>query len=247
MTTSRNHSNKNNLIIGTICARGGSKGLPGKNLRYLADKPLIAHTIECAKNCPILQRVLVSTDEKEIAKVAERYGAEVPFMRPEYLATDCSSKWLVFRHLVKTFEQIEKARIEILVDLDTGVPLRRPGDIVACVNRLVNSRIDLVVTAYEAERNPYFNMVELNETGYAHISKTPHKPIINRQNAPRVYSLSPGVYAIRRKTLWEYEHWSKSRFQIHVIPRERAIDIDSDLDFRFAEYLLKRQEYKNVS
>src|SRR4051812_5571583 len=123
------------MIIGAICARGGSKGVPRKNLRALAGRPLIAHTIACARACPELQRVVVSTDDAEIAEAARLHGAEVPFVRPGDLARDDSSKWDVFRHLVRTLEEASGRRVEILVDLDTGVPLRRPADISGCVRQ----------------------------------------------------------------------------------------------------------------
>jgi CMP-N,N'-diacetyllegionaminic acid synthase len=230
---------KDLVIIGAIGSRGGSKGVPRKNVRLLAGKPLIAHTIECARACPVLQRVVVSTDDEEIAQVARRYGAEVPFMRPAHLAQDHSSKWPVFQHLVETLEQMDGRRSDVLVDLDTGVALREPSDIIACVEQLLSQEAEVVVTAYEAERNPYFDMVELDENGYALISKRPAQPIASRQAAPPVYSLSPAVFAICRDALWQYEHWSQAKLQIHVIPRERAVDIDIELDFRFIEFLMK--------
>jgi CMP-N,N'-diacetyllegionaminic acid synthase len=230
------------MIVGAICARGGSKGVPRKNLRPLAGLPLIAHTIQCAQACPILQRVVVSTDDNEIMEVAKQYGAEVPFVRPAHLAQDDSSKWLVFRHLVQTLEQMTGRRIDVLVDLDTGVPLRQPSDIVGCVEQLLSGQAEVVGTAYEAERNPYFNMVEVDANGFAKIVKPPAKPIAYRQAAPLVYSLSPAVYAMLRDALWQYEHWSEAKLQIHVVPRERAVDIDTELDSRFVEYLMQLQE-----
>src|SRR3972149_2327521 len=175
------------IIVGSICARGGSKGVPRKNLRPLGTQPLIAYTIECAQQCPVLSRVVVSTDDDEIADVARQYGADVPFMRPDYLAQDNSSKWDVFRHLVSTLEEMDGTRVDILVDLDTGVPLRSISDIVGCVRELVSGFADLVTTAYEAERNPYFNMAEIGEDGYAHIVARPAKPIVYRQGGgPRL-------------------------------------------------------------
>ena len=143
--------NQSKVIVGAICARAGSKGISRKNLRPLAGKPLIAHTIQCAQGCPILQRIVVSTDDEEIAKVAKQYGAEIPFMRPAHLAKDDSPKWSVFRHLVQTLEQMTAERIDVLVDLDTGVPLRQPADIIGCVEELLAGAADVVVTAYEAE------------------------------------------------------------------------------------------------
>jgi CMP-N,N'-diacetyllegionaminic acid synthase len=229
-------------IVGAICARGGSKGVPRKNVRLLAGKPLIAHTIECARACPFFDRIVTSTDDDEIAAIARQHGAEVPFLRPSHLAQDDSPKWGVFRHLVQYLEQVGGERVDVLVDLDTGVPLRQPADIVGCVEHLLSDRAEVVATAYEAERNPYFNMVEFRADGFATIVKPPAKPIANRQSAPRVYSLSPAVYAMVRDALWRYEHWSEARLQIYPLPRERAIDIDSEFDFALVEYLLHAQK-----
>lgn len=228
----------NEYIVGAICARGGSKGVRRKNLRMLNGKPLIYYTVECARQCHRLDRVVVSTDDEEIAQAARQYGAEVPFMRPAHLAQDDSSKWDVFRHLVETLESLEGRRVDILVDLDTGVPLRQPEDITKCIEALIESDADVVVTAYEPERNPYFNMVEVGADGYARISKPLEEPITRRQDAPNVYGLSPAVYALRRDALWKYGHWAHSKMKISLLPRERAVDIDTELDFRFVEFLM---------
>jgi len=225
-------------IVGAICARGGSKGVPRKNIRELGGIPLIGRTIQCAKLCDELDTVVVSTDDTEIAQVAKNFGGEVPFMRPEHLAQDDSPKWLVFRHLVEQWEQMNGKAVDVLVDLDIGVPLREPQDISSCLELLLGTDAEVVGTAYEAERNPYFNMVELDEKGLAKIVKPLSSPIAARQAAPMVYSLSPAVYAIRRQALWDYEHWSQSKYRLSIIPRERAIDIDTEMDFRFVEFLM---------
>ena len=234
--------NKDGLILGAICARGGSKGVPRKSLRRLGGLPLIARTIQCAQACSMFDRVVVSTDDQEIAEVAKKYGAEVPFIRPAHLAQDDSPKWPVFRHLVESMERMTGQRVDVLVDLDLGVPLRQPSDITGCVEHLLASHADVVTTAYEAERNPYFNMVEVNTEGLCQIVKRLSKPIACRQEAPAVFSLSPSVFAIRRAALWQYEHWSQSKFQIYVVPRERAVDIDTETDFRFVESLMGLHE-----
>jgi CMP-N,N'-diacetyllegionaminic acid synthase len=238
-----NHPEAN--IVGAICARGGSKGVIRKNLRPLAGKPLIAHAIQCARACTLLRRVVVSTDDHAIADIAKEHGAEVPFIRPADLAQDDTSKWHVFQHLVKFLETMDGTRVDVLVDLDSGVPLRKPADVAHCVTQLLSGDADLVVTAYEADRNPYFNMVELDGEGLAKIVKPSERPIVCRQEAPRVYSLSPAVYAIRRHALWQYEHWSEAKFQIYRLPRERAIDIDSELDFHLVEFLMQQQRERN--
>ena len=170
-------NNRETNIVGAICARGGSKGVPRKNLRPLAGKPLIAHAIQCAQACSVLRRVVVSTDDHEIADIAKEHGAEVPFIRPAHLALDDTSKWPVFQHLVEALEHANGQRVDVLVDLDSGVPLRKPSDIDECVNQLLSGTADLVATAYEAERNPYFNMVELEGRRFCQnrqISGSPH-------------------------------------------------------------------------
>ncbi|MEY2816584.1 MAG: hypothetical protein RL275_47 [Chloroflexota bacterium] len=225
-------------IVGSICARGGSKGVVRKNIRPLNGKPLIYYTIECARLCPELDRTVISTDDEEFAQIARQYGADVPFMRPAHLAQDTSSKWDVFRNLVETLEAKDYRRVDILVDLDTGVPLREPQDVSMCINLMLESDADVVVTAYVPDRNPYFNMVEVDEEGYAKVSKPLYTPITRRQDAPHVYGLSPAVYAIRRDALWKYEHWAHSKMKICLIPHERAVDIDTELDFRFVEFLM---------
>jgi N-acylneuraminate cytidylyltransferase/CMP-N,N'-diacetyllegionaminic acid synthase len=139
--------------------------------------------------------------------------------------------------LVSTLEQRDGRRIEVLVDLDTGVPMRTPADIEDCVKLLLSTDADVVTTAYEAERNPYFNMVEMHD-GVARIVKEPDTPIASRQAAPKVYSLSPAVFAIKRDVLWTVEHWSQAKLRIIVLPRSRAIDIDTEMDFEFVNYLI---------
>lgn len=163
-------------------------------------------------------------------------------MRPAHLAQDTSSKWDVFRHVVETLEAQDNRRVDILVDLDTGVPLRKPEDITECIHTmLADDEVDVVVTAYVPDRNPYFNMVEVNAEGYARVSKPMEKAITRRQDAPQVYGLSPAAYAIRRDALWKYDHWAHSKMKICLMPHERAVDIDTELDFRFVEFLMKTQ------
>jgi len=228
-------------VVGSICARGGSKGVARKNIRLLHGKPLIYYTIECARACPELDRTVISTDDEEFAQIARQYGAEVPFMRPAYLAQDTSSKWDVFRHLVETLETQSNRRVDILVDLDTGVPLRKPEDVSVCIQTILASDADVVVTAYVPDRNPYFNMVEVDTEGYARVSKPMEKAVTRRQDAPQVYGLSPAAYAIRRDALWKFDHWAHSNMKVCLIPHERAVDIDTELDFRFVEYLMTTQ------
>jgi N-acylneuraminate cytidylyltransferase/CMP-N,N'-diacetyllegionaminic acid synthase len=215
--------------------------VPRKNLRSLHGTPLIGRAIEQALSAGIFDRVVASTDDVEMARVAEKFGAEVPFLRPAELAQDTTNKWDVFRHLVSQLEAKSSRHVDVLADLDTGAALRTVEDIQGAVARLLSTGADVCVTAYEADHNPYYNMVELDTGGLARVCIRPELPIANRQQAPAVYNLSPAIFAIRRDALWRHDHWSQCKMTLSVIPRERAVDIDTEFDFRLVEALLARQ------
>ncbi len=227
-------------VLGVICARGGSKGVPRKNLRPLGGKPLIAHTIETACQCKWLDRVVVSTDDREIGDVALQYGAEVPFLRPAELATDHAAKWDVWRHLVTTLETTEGYICDVLVDLDPTAPLRTVDDIEASVRLLLAGDADVVFTVCESHKNPYFNMVE-DRGGYAELCKTPAQPIVCRQNAPTVYTMNASIYVMWRTFLMERDGLFAGRAKMHVMPPERSVDIDREIDFQFIEFMMRRK------
>lgn len=230
------------LCIAAICARGGSKGVPRKNLRSLHGKPLIGRAVEQALASGLFDRVVASTDDPEMARVAAEHGAEVPFLRPAELARDHTNKWDVFRHLVSQLEAGGGRRVGVVADLDTGAALRTVEDIRGALERLQATGADVCVTAYEADHNPYYNMVQLDaSSGLARVCIQPEKPIANRQQAPAVYNLSPAIFAIRRDALWEHDHWSQCKMTLSIIPRERAVDIDTEFDFRLVESLMARR------
>lgn len=230
--------------IATICARGGSTGLPGKNIRPLLGKPLIVYTIEHALAMPGIEHVFVSTDDDAIAEVARAAGAQVPFKRPPELATSSAPKLPVIRHLVAGVEAMGIA-VERVVDLDPTSPLRSLADVQACMD-LLTPDTDVVITAYPAEKNPYFNMVELDGNGLAGLSKVPAGGVFARQQAPAVYSMNASVYVWWRKTL-EQSLWD-GRVRMHEMPRERSIDVDSLIDFELVQLLMARriEEQKGV-
>lgn len=230
------------MILGTICCRGGSKGVPGKNVRLLNGIPLIGHTILQARDSKLIDELIISTDSPEIGRVAVEYGASFPFLRPLHLASDTASKWPVFIHALEFYEKETGKTVDYIVDMDVTVPLKTKNDIEQAIE-LAKSRpdVDVVITGYEPERNPYFNMMELTENGYAQIVKTSEKPIVRRQDAPVVYSLSPAAYVIKKSALYNFEHWSKAKCLISPMPRERAIDIDSEFDFQLIEFILQKK------
>ena len=224
------------MILGVVCARGGSKGVPGKNMRLLNGHPLIVYTLGDASECEQIDKIVVSTDDPKIKEYVHRVVNVQP--RPAELATDTASKWDVFRYIA---EQNNLKQDDILVDLDIGCPLRASRDITACVEKLQAGNFDVVATAYESDRNPYFNMVEEGGGGHYYVfASGEHNHLITRrQDAPVVYSLSPAVFAIKAWALFKYKHWSEARLGIVVIPRERAWDVDTPLDFEIVEFLMK--------
>ncbi|MBO1900600.1 acylneuraminate cytidylyltransferase family protein [Leucobacter weissii] len=220
--------------IATICARGGSTGVPGKNIRVLQGRPLIAHTIGQALACPEIDGVYVSTDSAEIAEVAERFGATVLGLRPAELATDEAPKLPVIRHLVEAVEA-SGATVRRIVDLDPTSPLREVADISACLG-LLDARTDLVITGYLSDKNPYFNMVEEREGGVFRPVVHTGRDVVARQLAPRVYAMNGSVYCWWRETFSE-SLWA-GRTRLHEMPRERSVDIDHELDWKLVELLL---------
>lgn len=229
------------FILGTICCRGGSKGVPGKNIKPLLGKPLIAYTIEEAQKSSLLNDTIVSTDSEEIAAVAKQFGIKETLERPAALATDTASKWPVFIHALETYEQQHNMKVDYLVDMDITVPLKTAEDIDGAIQLALNdAAVDVVITAYEPERNPYFNMMEVGENGFATIVKKSSKPIVRRQDAPSVYSLCPAAYVVKKEALYKYDHWSNANCKLYVMPRNRAIDIDTALDFKLVEFLMQQ-------
>jgi CMP-N,N'-diacetyllegionaminic acid synthase len=226
------------MKIASICARGGSQGLPGKNIRPLCGKPLIAWSIEQALESGVADRVYVSTDSPEIADAARQYGAVVPFLRPAELATSAAGKVPVLLHLVEWVERHD-GPVTRLIDLDATSPLRDVADIVAC-DALLDEGTGAVITAYEADKNPYFNMVEQKADGFYERVCRPQAEVMGRQGAPKVYAMNASIYVWHRHTL-KPSLWDAGRIRLHVMPRERSIDIDHPIDFEFVELLMRKK------
>lgn len=225
-------------IIAIIPARGRSKSIPRKNIRLLGGKPLIVHTIEIALKCQLLDRVIVSTDDQEIAAISKKYGAEVPFLRPKELALDTTPILPVLQHAISFLEQNEKANIDIVVLLQPTSPFREVSDIEDCIKRLRNEKAESVVTVCEVEHNPYFVMMKFENDNLVPFLKT-KKLITRRQDAPKVYRLNGAVYAIRRNVLMNKGKIFTNKTKAIIMPQLRSIDLDRELDFEFAEFLIE--------
>ncbi|MBT4764491.1 acylneuraminate cytidylyltransferase family protein [bacterium] len=221
-----------------ICARGGSKGLPGKNIKPLNGIPLIGWSINIAKQIDRVSRIIVSTDSEEIAKVALKYGAEVPFMRPKDLAQDDSPEWLVWRHAIKYVESHEGEDIDAIVVLPVTAPLRSVKDVDTCIDLFEEGGVDSVITVSEANRSPYFNMTVNDDSGYASLVISPENQIIRRQDAPEVFDMTTVAYVVNTNAVKLSNGVFKGKVKSIVIPQERSIDIDTLLDFKIAECLI---------
>ncbi len=224
--------------IGLICARGGSKGLPGKNIKLLNGIPLIGWSIKIAKKIERVSRVIVSTDSEEIAKIALEYGAEVPFMRPIDLALDDSPEWLVWRHAINCLESQQGEKIDSLIVLPVTAPLRSTGDVNNCIDLFEKGEVDSVITVSEANRSPYFNMTVNDSKGYSSLVIQSNKGISRRQDAPKVFDMTTVAYVVDANFVKEFNGIFEGKVKSMIIPTDRAIDIDTILDFKIAEYLI---------
>lgn len=215
-----------------IPARGGSKGIPGKNIKPFCGKPLICHSIDHARALAPDGLICVSTDSEEIRAVAEDYGLAVPFLRPAELATDKSGSREVMLHALD-FYKARGVEIDRLVLLQPTSPLRHPEDIKKCLE-LYDADIDMVVSVKEAATNPYYNAFEPDEQGFLHISKGPGT-YTRRQDAPKVWEYNGAVYVINPASLREHPMGLFERRRMYAMPAERSVDLDTPLDWLMAE------------
>lgn len=229
-------------VLCVIPARGGSKGLPGKNIRELMGHPLIAHSIMCAKMAPSLERIIVSTDDAEIASTARRYGADVPFIRPGELAGDTAGMIPVLQHALAETEKIDDKRYESLLLLDPTSPGRFPDDIEKAVTLAAsNGDADGIVGVSEPEFNPYWHCV-VEEKGMMRPLIEGAGRFARRQDVPRVFRINASLYLWKRDFLLSGKaiKWiEEGKHLMLEIPEQRAIHIDHLEDFEKAKLFLE--------
>jgi len=227
-------------VLAVIPARGGSKGIPRKNLKLLAGKPLIAYIIEAALKAKTLDKVMVSTEDEEIAAVAKEYGAEVSFLRPPELARDEISLIPVVKHAMEFWDR-QSWRADIIVSLQPTSPLTEPQDIDKAVDTMVNTGCDAVVSVCRIEHPHPFRAMKLEEGRLLPLYPEAQK-FLQRQDLPPLYASSGAVYVRRREVL---ENWSGEDFALGedvralVMSTEKSIDINSPIDFLMLEAKLK--------
>jgi len=229
---------------GFVFARGGSKGVPGKNIRPLAGKPLLLHALDVVAAVSEIDRCFVSTDAPAIAEVARMGGATV-IDRPTSLAQDNSPEWLAWQHAIRWVQE-RVGPFDRFVSLPATAPLRSPPDVAACLQALDN-QTDVVVTVTESHRSPWFNMVRIEANGEVGLLVQDGSRYVRRQDAPRAYDLTTLAYVSRPAFILTHQRIWDGFVRGVVIPAERAIDIDTPFDFKIADFLLRERLQREQS
>lgn len=223
-------------VVAFVFARGGSKGLPGKNIRSLNGKPLLQYSIETAKKIDGIDDVFVSTDCEAIAKVAEQFGAKI-IKRPAELSTDTSPEWLSWQHAIHYVES-NFGEFDSFVSLPATSPLRNEFDVKSAIDKLHNANADACISITPASRSPYFNMVSINADGTVGLVNKSLDVVSRRQDAPVVYDITTVVYAVSVEYIKKGTSLFLGEVVATVVPKERAVDIDDIYDFLLAEAIV---------
>jgi CMP-N-acetylneuraminic acid synthetase len=220
-------------VFAFVFARGGSKGLPRKNVLSLGGIPLVAHSIEVAKQLEDVDRIFVSTDDDEIKSIARKFGAEV-IDRPKELARDNAPEIEAWRHAV-TYLKDKGEDFDVFLSLPATSPLRDQSDARACLEAL-DDETDVVITVTPASRSPYFNMVLRENDGRCRIM-TPSSGYVRRQDVPHAFDITTVAYAVKTEFILHHSNLFDGEVKSVVVPKERAVDIDDYWDYKFAEVL----------
>lgn len=227
----------NNLC--TICARSGSKGVPNKNIKKIAGKPLIQHTIEQAKKSKIFSDIIVSSDCKKILKIAEKLGVHA-LKRTNQLSKDFVGKVDVIRDAAIKAQKMLDKKFDNVIDLDVTSPLRQVSDIHNSFKKFQNGNYQNLITGCVARKNPYFNMIEIKKNVLS-ISKRTNKKIYSRQKSPQVFEMNASIYIWKNKALMNKSNLVTSKTAFYEMPEERSIDIDTMLDWKIVSFLMEKK------
>lgn len=225
-------------ILVIIPARGGSKGIPHKNIKPLAGKPLIYYTIDVARQIVADEDICVSTDDSEIIQCVEDYGLKVPFVRPEELATDTAGTYEVLLHALCFYEQQGK-QYDVVLLLQNTSPFRTANQVKEALT-LYQSDIDMVVSVKECSANPYYCVFEENQDGYLKICKGDGN-ITRRQDAPKVYEYNGAIYVINPQSLKQMPLNRFSRRIKYVMDEQSSLDLDTMNDWKMAELIVSQK------
>jgi CMP-N-acetylneuraminic acid synthetase len=228
-------------ILGVVPARGGSKGIPGKNTRPLGGVPLIAYTIRAARACGLISKVVVTTDAPAIRDLALEYGADAPFLRPAELATDTALAVPTIQHAVREMERLESCSYDYVAMLQPTTPFRTSEDLDEALGRLVSSGADGIISVVNVGNWHPMKMKVFRGDQLVDYEKPPveNPP---RQTLPPVYMVNGALYATRRDVLVHRGSFQGDRCLGYEMPAERSVNIDSELDFVLAEYVLRTRQ-----
>lgn len=227
-------------ILAIIPARGGSKGIPDKNLKLLNGKPLLAYPIIASKKSSFINRVIVSTDSEKIAECAVLWGAEVPFLRPAHLADDSSSTVDAILHAVEILEYKENYIPDYICVLQCTSPLTGVSDIDGAFKKLLKLNMDGIVTVCECETHPYWSQIFQGDRLEYLIAEG--KNITRRQDLPKTYRINGAAYILKRDILLKERTLEPEKLTGYIMDSKNSIDIDNSFDFMLAELIMKEQE-----
>lgn len=228
---------KNKKFLAIIPARSGSKGIKDKNIKELNGKPMIAYTIEAAIKSYIFDDIVVSTDSEKYAQISRKYGARVPFLRPDNLATDDASSKDVIEHVLKRLLK-EGKKFDYFALLQPTSPLRNKNDIIEAVDLLFLKNANAVISVCETDHSPLWTNTLCENLQIDNFIK---KEVRNsrRQDLPKYYRLNGAIYIAQTDYFLKYKDWFKEKSYAYIMPKERSIDVDNILDFRLAEIILQ--------
>ncbi len=223
----------NKLVI--IPARGGSKGLPNKNILLLNNKPLIYYTLEVARQLFEDKYIYVSTDSLKIKHLVEKTGLKVPFIRPKSLASDVSGMHEVLIHALNHFSSFNKEKIDVIILLQPTSPLRTVDHVKSAI-KIYNKNLDMVVSVKKTDSNPYYNLFEEDENNF--LKKIIDSDFVTRQNCPEVWEYNGAIYIINVSSLKKQKLHKMKKIKKYKMDKLSSVDIDDNFDFKFSEYLL---------
>ncbi|MCM8900481.1 acylneuraminate cytidylyltransferase family protein [Caldicoprobacter algeriensis] len=235
----------NKKIVAIIPARGGSKGIKRKNIRILNGKPLISYTIEQALKSKYIDRVIVSTEDLEIAEISKSFGAEVPFLRPQELAQDDTPGIEPIIHAVNYLNSEEKYSFEYVMCLQCTCPLRKVEDIDNSIEEINAKNADSLVSVCESEVNPYWMKV-IEDGKLVDFIKT-NIAYVRRQDLPKVYRLNGAIYLARAEIILNRKTWYTDNTIPYIMDRISSVDIDDEMDFRYVEFLMSYEEHGDIN
>jgi CMP-N-acetylneuraminic acid synthetase len=230
----------NNNRVAIICARGGSKGVPRKNVKEIAGKPLIAHTIIQAIESKCFERIVVSSDDDEILEVSKKYSAEI-IKRPDDLASDTAGTIPALKHALEESEKMFNCEFEIICLLQPTSPLRTSEDIIACIDQLEKSGSGNIFSVCEAKASPYYTLIERNKNNDV-IELSKASDAIRRQDLPDVYEINGAIYAWKREQFISDPKALQPNSEIYIMPHERSLDIDTIFDFELCELVMNKTQ-----